>query len=74
MKDFAAEIRGSMDVENFLSQAQLMLDLNENNPEEILDHMLHNLLDKDEPQAILEEARKTLFTHDSGGWYCRLIP
>ena len=39
MKDFGAEIRASMDVENFLSQAQLMLDLAENNLEEIMDHM-----------------------------------
>jgi len=28
MKDFAAEIRAHLDVEQFLSQAQLMLDVN----------------------------------------------
>jgi len=66
MKDFAAEIRAHLDVEQFLSQAQLMLDLPETNMEEILDRMLHNLLDRDETPAAFIEARKALFTHRSG--------
>jgi len=37
MKDFAAEIRAHLDVEQFLSQAQLMLDVHETNMERILD-------------------------------------
>lgn len=41
MKDFAAEIRAHLDVEQFLSQAQLMLDVHETNVESILDAMLH---------------------------------
>jgi len=36
MKDFAAEIRAHLDVEHFLSQAQLMLDLPETSMEQIL--------------------------------------
>jgi len=66
MKDFAAEIRAHLDVEHFLSQAQLMLDLPETNMEQILDRMLHNLLDREESPAAFIEARKALFTHRSG--------
>lgn len=66
MKDFAAEIRAHLDVEHFLSQAQLMLDLPETNMELILNRMLHNLLDNEEPPAAFLEASKVLFTHRSG--------
>ena len=65
MKDFAAEIRASIDVENFLAQAKLMLDLNETNVETILDRMLHTLLDKEEA-SVIEDALKATFTHDGG--------
>ena len=68
MKDFAAEIRAHLDVEQFLSQAQLMLDIHETNVERILDAMLHHLLDNDEQSgpAAFQDAKKVLFTHDSG--------
>ena len=68
MKDFAAEIRAHLDVEQFLSQAQLMLDVHETNVERILDSMLHHLLDHDDQTgpAAFTEAKKVLFTHDSG--------
>jgi hypothetical protein len=67
MKDFAAEIRAHLDVEHFLSQAQLLLDIQETNVEKILENMLHHLLDEDEPHGIaFNEAKKVLFTHDSG--------
>lgn len=67
MKDFAAEVRASMDVENFMSEAKLMLDLNESNVEAILDKMVSFMLDnKEEPAIACEEVRKALFTHDSG--------
>jgi len=67
MKDFAAEIRAHLDVEQFLSQAQLLLDVHETNVEKILDNMLHHLLDKDEPiDVAFNEAKKVIFTHDSG--------
>ena len=72
MKDFSAEIRASLDVENFLAQARLMLDLNENSLEGIMDHMLHSLLDTEEPQTSAEDAIKALFTHDSGRYQCSL--
>jgi len=66
MKDFSAEIRAHLDVEHFLSQAQLMLDLPETNAEQILDRMLHHLLDSEENPAAFQEASKVLFTHKSG--------
>jgi len=66
MKDFSAEIRAHLDVEQFLSQAQLMLDLPETNAEQILDRMLHHLLDSEENPAAFQEASKVLFTHKSG--------
>jgi len=66
MKDFSAEIRAHLDVEHFLSQAQLMLDLPETSAEQILDRMLHHLLDAEETPAAFQEASKVLFTHKSG--------
>ena len=66
MKDFSAEIRASLDVEIFLNQAQLILDLQANSLEAIMDCMLHHMLDKDEPPCAFQEAKKILFTHDSG--------
>ena len=92
MKDFAAEIRAHLDVEHFLSQAQLMLDVQETCVERILDSipagfdpsilrplirktgdadwildsMLHHLLDHEEQSVAYTEAKKVLFTHDSG--------
>lgn len=66
MKDFAAEVRASVDVENFLSQAQLLLDLQESSLEHIMDCLLHHLLDQAEHPSAFAEAKKLLFTHDSG--------
>lgn len=71
MKDFAAEIRASLDVENFLHQAQLILDLPETNMEDIISTMLHHLLDKEEPQVVVSDAKKAVFSHDVGQ-YLRL--
>ena len=68
MKDFAAEIRAHLDVEHFLSQAQLMLDWPlETTAEQVLERMLHHLLDSDEPPAAYHDVSKVLFTHKSGG-------
>ena len=68
MKDFAAEIRAHMDVEQFLSQAQLMLDVQETEMAEILNCMLHHLLDTEESANAFQEAMKVLFTDSSGLW------
>ena len=67
MKDFAAEIRAHLDVEHFLSQAQLLLDIEETSVDNIIDNMLHHLLDDEEPRGLaFSEAKKVIFTHDSG--------
>lgn len=66
MKDFAAEIRAHLDVEQFLSQAQLMLDVQETDMELILNKMLHHLLDKEEAGTSFQDAMKALFTDSSG--------
>ena len=66
MKDFAAEIRAHLDVEHFLSQAQLMLDVQQTEMPQILDCMLHHLLDKDESTIAFQEVKKVLFTDNSG--------
>ena len=69
MKDFAAEIRASMDVENFLNSAILLLNLDEASIDAILDRMLRPLIvDNDEPVS-LAEAKRAIFTHDSGKKY-----
>ncbi len=67
MKDFAAEIRASLDVENFLNSAVLLLDVADTSVHAILDRMLGLVLDKsDEPNAGIEECKKAIFIHDSG--------
>ena len=74
MKDFAAEIRASLDVENFLNQAQLILDMGESNMEAIIDKLLHHLLSTEEnSSSLIDEAKKSLFTHDSGKYSNVLI-
>ena len=69
MKDFAAEYRASIEVEKFLSEAQLLLNLHESRVETILQRMLVGLLeDKGE---LVQQAMQALFTHDGGekaGW------
>ncbi|GBL91866.1 hypothetical protein AVEN_172783-1 [Araneus ventricosus] len=43
MKDFAAEVRASMDVDQFLNQAVLLLDVQDTSVEGIIDKMLHKV-------------------------------
>ena len=43
MKDFGAEVRASMDVDQFLQQAVLLLDISENSLEGIVDRMLRKV-------------------------------
>ena len=67
MKDFAAEIRASLDIENFLNQAVIVLDIDATSLNDIVETILHKLLDEDEPKCTLDEAKGALFTHDNGG-------
>jgi hypothetical protein len=66
MKDFSAEIRATLDIAHFLNQAVLLLDLTETNLERVVELMLHKMLDGEEPQCSVEEAKSQLFTSDSG--------
>ena len=43
MKDFGAEVRASMDVDQFLQQAVLLLDITETSLEGIVDRMLRKV-------------------------------
>lgn len=66
MKDFSAEIRATLDIAHFLNQAVLLLDLTETNLECVVELMLHKMLDAEEPQCTVDEAKSLLFTSDSG--------
>ncbi|ROT84138.1 hypothetical protein C7M84_022674 [Penaeus vannamei] len=65
MKDFGSEVRASMDIAHFLSQATLVLDVVETSLEGITDLLLTKLLEKDEPLCSVAEAKSILFTHDT---------
>ncbi|XP_064477562.1 solute carrier family 4 member 11-like isoform X2 [Ornithodoros turicata] len=64
MKDFGAEVRASMDVDQFLIQAVLLLDVQETSLEGIVDKMLHKVLEGREHLATITEAKSSLFTHE----------
>ncbi|XP_042221007.1 uncharacterized protein LOC121865555 [Homarus americanus] len=65
MKDFGSEVRASMDIAHFLSQATLALDIVETSLEGICDMLLTKLLEQDEPLCSVAEAKSILFTHDT---------
>ncbi|XP_045124359.1 sodium bicarbonate transporter-like protein 11 isoform X2 [Portunus trituberculatus] len=67
MKDFGSEVRASMDIAHFLSQATLVLDVAETSLEGICDLLLTKLLEQDEPLCSVAEAKSILFTHDTSG-------
>ncbi|XP_061163740.1 solute carrier family 4 member 11-like isoform X2 [Saccostrea echinata] len=64
MKDFSMEVRASMDVQNFLKKTVLILDLNKVSLDEIIDEILHKLLDSSGSKHSFDQARSALFTHD----------
>lgn len=73
MKDFGAEVRASMDVDQFLNQAVLLLDVQETSLEGVVDRMLQKVLDTKEPTLCMSEAKAGLFTHDSMHMLTRTI-
>ena len=67
-KDFSRENRGVADVEVFMKQAKVLLDVQETNLERILDHMLAAAL-ATEPTSnpvTADDAKQEIFTHDRG--------
>ena len=74
MKDFGSEVRASMDIAHFLSQATLVLDVAETSLEGICDLLLTKLLEQDEPLCSVAEAKSILFTHDTCEYLCAPPP
>lgn len=67
MKDFSNEVRATLDIDNFVCQASLLLDVTETTVESIMDRLLEKLLEGDEREEIItKEAKSVLFSHDSG--------
>lgn len=69
MQDFSSEIRPSADIQYFVSNPALILDLHESNLDEILKRMLMKILavnKEDVKDALL---MKSLFTLDTGCKY-----
>ncbi|XP_077981270.1 solute carrier family 4 member 11-like [Glandiceps talaboti] len=74
MKDFHSEVRATLDIEHYLSQAVLLLDVAENLLEDVINHLLNKTLTfLDEPQSIISEAKSSLFTHDSVHAFAKTI-
>lgn len=64
LKDFSLEIRAAMDIQRFLNKTVLLLDLNKISLDEIIDEILHKILDGTESEVSFDQARSALFTHD----------
>lgn len=62
LKDFGSEIRASMDVEQFVHQAELVLDLTEVSVESIVDKMLQKVSDPSACYSIARKQTKRLVT------------
>ncbi|GAB1601756.1 sodium bicarbonate transporter-like protein 11 isoform X1 [Argonauta hians] len=60
LKDFSKEIRGPLDVERFVSNAVLLLNVNETNVDKIVVQLLKAMIDSKDVDAI----KSLLFTHD----------
>ena len=71
MKDFSAEVRATLDIEKFLKEAVLLLDMSGSCLEEIIDVMLVTVLSNEVTDAkvsletLVEESKKTLFIQSS---------
>lgn len=64
MKDFGAEVRPAIDVNQFLEQSILVLeDENPNSPFDLVDLLLNRMKLS---STVIEEAKLLLFTHDTG--------
>ena len=55
-----------MDIKRFLTNTVLLLDLTQVSLDEIIDEILHKLLDATENKVSFDQARSALFTHDIG--------
>ncbi|XP_041360225.1 sodium bicarbonate transporter-like protein 11 isoform X2 [Gigantopelta aegis] len=68
VKDFASEVRAYRDVEKYLKEAVLCLDLYESGVRETIGGMLKHLLKtQQQPDFTIEDAKEAIFTRESGG-------
>ncbi|XP_067663108.1 solute carrier family 4 member 11-like isoform X2 [Haliotis asinina] len=62
-KDFTNEVRATMDVQKFLNNTVLLLDVHHSNLDEIVDDILKKMLGTDSPTSS-DQAKSSLFTTD----------
>ncbi|KAK8771758.1 hypothetical protein V5799_024999 [Amblyomma americanum] len=60
MKDFSTEVRASMDVDQFLQDATVLLDVPQTTLEGVLDAVLERVLGSSEPTASVAEAKQDI--------------
>ena len=69
-KDFASEVRAYRDVEKYLKEAVLCLDIYESGVRETMEVMLQHLLKtQQQTDFTVEAAKEAIFTKESGGKY-----
>ena len=68
LKNFSAEVRATSDIRNFLDNTYLVLDLQESDPEAMVDVLLRKMLSDVSESGIVDEAMSALFTHGKS-WY-----
>lgn len=64
MKDFSTEVRAFMDVNQFMNDATVLLDVTENTLESIVDMVLKKVLTASEPSTSVAETSKATFMSD----------
>ncbi|KAK3100091.1 hypothetical protein FSP39_014604 [Pinctada imbricata] len=64
LKDFSMEVRAAMDIQKYLNRTVLLLNMNKVSLDEIIDDILHKMLDGSGGKHSFDQARSALFTHD----------
>ena len=62
-KDFGAEVRGSLDIVNYLDEVNILLDLSFSNVDTIIEYMLQQML-QGELSSNIEEVKDVFFMED----------
>ena len=68
-KNFYHEVRAEKDVERFVNNPTILLDLHQSTPLGIVDAMLTKLMENEHIDCDLSEARAHFFRKDSGMYY-----
>ena len=56
-KDFSSEIRGRRDIDGFVANSEVLLDIHENQLEAIVDRLLDTMFSKDHKISTISAAR-----------------